>query len=68
MLQIKNEEKNSRRKFYLKNGFTSSNLYIAGHSGNMEIMNYGGIVSREEYMKLQKYALGASCFYCQELN
>lgn len=56
------EQRIARRKFYLKNGFTSSNLYIAGHSGNMEIMNYGGIVSREEYMKLQKYALGSFMF------
>lgn len=56
------EQRIARRKFYLKNGFTSSKLYITGHSGNMEIMNYGGMVSREEYMKLQKYALGSFMF------
>ncbi|WP_297716524.1 GNAT family N-acetyltransferase [Intestinimonas sp.] len=52
------EQRISRRSFYVKNGFTSSGLFISGASGEMEIMNYGGTVSREDYMSLQKYALG----------
>ncbi len=52
----------ARRKFYLKNGFTSSGIYITGHSGNMEILNFGGTVSKEEYMELQQYALGKLLF------
>lgn len=56
------EQRISRRKFYLKNGFKSSNIYIAGYSGNMEILNFGGTVSPQEYMDLQRYALGKRMF------
>ena len=31
-------------------------------SGEMEILNYGGRVSQEEYLSLQKYALGSLFF------
>lgn len=51
-----------RRKFYLKNGFSSSGIFITGASGNMEIMNYGGKVTPEKYMSLQEYALGKLFF------
>lgn len=56
------EQRIARRKFYLKNGFTSSGIYITGHSGNMEILNYGDTVSVQEYMDLQQYALGKLMF------
>lgn len=56
------EQRIARRKFYFKNGFTSSDIYITGYSGNMEILNYGGRVSPEEYMELQRYALGKLMF------
>ena len=56
------EQRIARRKFYFKNGFTSSEIYITGHSGNMEIMNFGGTVSLQEYMDLQQYALGKLMF------
>ncbi len=56
------EQRIARRKFYFKNGFTSSNIYITGHSGNMEILNFGGTVSLQEYMDLQRYALGKLMF------
>ena len=56
------QQRIARRKFYFKNGFTSSNLYITGHSGNMEILNFGGMVSKQEYMDLQQYALGKWMF------
>lgn len=52
----------ARRKFYLKNGFSSSDLFITGTSGEMEILNYSGRVSQEEYLSLQKYALGSLFF------
>jgi len=35
------DQRIARRKFYLKNGFSSSGIFITGASGNMEIMNYG---------------------------
>ena len=50
------------RKFYFKNGFTSSNIYITGRSGNMEVLNFGGTVSVQEYMGLQQYTLGKLMF------
>lgn len=56
------EQRIARRKFYFKNGFTSSDIYITGRSGNMEILNYGGMVSLQEYMDLQQYALGKLMF------
>ncbi len=48
--------------FISKNGFTSSNIYITGRSGNMEVLNFGGTVSVQEYMGLQQYALGKTMF------
>ena len=56
------EQRIARRKFYFKNGFTSSNIYITGRSGNMEVLNFGGTVSVQEYMGLQQYALGKTMF------
>ena len=52
----------SRRKFYLKNGFDSANLFISGASGEMEILSCGGIPTPERYLSLQKYALGELFF------
>ena len=36
--------------------------YITGHNGNMEILNFGGTVSLQEYMDLQRYTLGKLMF------
>lgn len=52
------EQRIARRKFYLKNGFTSSNLFITGVSGDMEIMNCGNVLSKDECIPLLKYAIG----------
>ena len=52
------EQRIARRRFYLKNGFTSAE----GAGGDMEILNFGGKVSQEDYMCLQKYALGRLLF------
>lgn len=52
----------ARRKFYVKNGFFSSGIFVRGVSGEMEILNFGKKVSRKEYMELQKYALGSLFF------
>ncbi len=52
----------ARREFYLKNGFESANIFITGAGGNMEILHYGGDLSREGYIRLQKYALGRLFF------
>lgn len=56
------EQRLARRAFYLKNGYSSSGIYMRGVSGEMEVMNRGGRVSKEEYLKLQKYALGGLLF------
>lgn len=58
----------ARRKFYLKNGFTSSAIFITGASGEMEILNYGGSVSKTEYICLQKYALGNLIFKLSKIR
>ncbi len=62
------EQRIARRRFYLKNGFTSSNLFITGKSGEMEILNRGGNVSLEEYRSLQKYALGNLFFKLSKIE
>lgn len=63
-----NAQRIARRRFYLKNGFTSSNIFITGHSGNMEILNYGRMVSVPEYMDLQRYALGNIMFRLSKIK
>lgn len=57
------DQRIARRKFYFKNGFTSSNIYITGRSGNMEVLKFGDPVSVEEYMDLQQYTLGKLMFW-----
>lgn len=52
----------ARRRFYIKNGFTTSGLFVNGVSGTMEILNYGGYVQEKEYLQLQKHALGKWMF------
>lgn len=54
--------------FYLKNGFTSSDIFITGASGEMEIMNFGEKVSEEAYIDLQKYALGTVMFRLSKIK
>lgn len=56
------QQRTARRRFYLKNGFTSSGIFITGAGRDMEVLNYGGTVSQEEYMDLQRYALGKLFF------
>ena len=58
----------ARRKFYFKCGFTSSNIFITGHSGDMEVLNFGGTVSLQEYMNLQHYALGNLLFWFSKIK
>lgn len=62
------QQRIARRSFYLKNGFTSSHLQVNGVSGTMEIMNFWGKVSSEEYLKLQKYALGSLLFQLSKMK
>ena len=62
------EQRIARRKFYLKNGFTSSDIFITGASGGMEIMNFGEKVSEEAYIDLQKYALGTVMFRLSKIK
>ncbi len=62
------EQRTARRRFYLKNGFTSSNIFIEGASGEMEILKFGGIVSNEEYLELQEYALGKLFFKLSKMR
>lgn len=61
--QSKNQtQRIARRKFYLKNGFTSSGIFIHGASGEMEVLHYGSLITSEEYLSLQKHALGKLFF------
>lgn len=62
------EQRIARRKFYFKNGFSSSELFIKGASGDMEILTFGGKVSPEEYLILQRYALGNLLFHLSKID
>lgn len=56
------QQRISRRKFYLKNGFESANYYASIGKGIMEILDYNGTVTQEEYLDIQHYALGSLFF------
>lgn len=58
----------ARRNFYLKNGFSSSDIFIKGTSGKMEIMNRGKQITPQEYLELQKYALGKLFFRLSKIK
>ena len=55
-------QRQARRRFYLKNGFASTDLFISGAGGDMEVLSFGGQVPGSDYMRLQKYALGSILF------
>lgn len=56
------EQRIARRRFYLKNSFVSSDIFITGASGDMEVLVCDGTVSREKYIDMQRYALGDMFF------
>jgi len=58
----------ARRKFYFKNGFSSSELFIKGASGEMEILNLDEKILPEEYLILQRYALGNLLFHLSKID
>lgn len=62
------EQRIARRKFYLKNGFDSSGIFITGASGEMEVLYYGEKISEEEYIRLQEYALGTIFFKLSKIK
>lgn len=62
------EQRTARRRFYFKNGFTSSHIHITGRSGKMEVLNFGGIISMQEYLDLQRYALGNLMFKLSDIK
>ena len=62
------EQRVARRRFYLKNGFTSSDIFIEGVSGELEVLNYRGKVSQEDYICLQRYALGELFFKLSKIK
>ena len=55
-------QRQARRRFYLKNGFASTDLFTSGAGGDMEVLSFGGQVHGSDYMRLQKYALGSILF------
>lgn len=62
------EQRIARKRFYLKNGFNSSGIFVNGVSGKMEVMNFGEKITKEEYLRLQKYALGSLFFKLSKMK
>lgn len=58
----------ARRRFYVKNGFTSADIFVEGEGGEMEIMVFGGNVRPSQYMELQRYALGNFLFKLSKMH
>ena len=61
-MSINAEQRISRRKFYLRNGFVSDDVFVTGKSGDMEVMEHGGKVSGEEFLELMRCSLGNRMF------
>ncbi len=62
------QQRTARRRFYLKNGFISTGLFTAGAGGDMEILCCGETVPLEDYLRLQKYALGNLFFRLSKIK
>ena len=52
----------ARKRFYLKHGFEEAGFDIKIGQGLMEVLCLNGKVLPEEYLALQKYALGNIMF------
>lgn len=61
-LASNNAQRLARKRFYLKNGFVSSNIFTQGVSGAMEILCTGGNISGDDFIAIQTYALGKWLF------
>ncbi len=57
------EQRTARKRFYLKNGFSPSDFVALGVSGPMEVLCFGGQVSGDDFVKVQKYTLGWLLFF-----
>ncbi len=56
------QQRIARKKFYLKNGFEPCSFIALGVSGPMEVLSCGCKVSGDEFLKIQKHALGRLLF------
>ena len=56
------EQRIARKRFYLKNGFEPSDFVALGVSGPMEVLCFGGQISGDEFVELQKHTLGPLLF------
>lgn len=62
------EQRIARKKFYLKNVFSSTGLFVNDISGNMEILSYQKPILKEEYLSIQKYTLGSLLFKLSKMK
>ena len=56
------EQRNRRRKFYLRNGFSDSGVFVNVYTVDMTLMTYGNSVSFSEYADFLKKILGEEIF------
>ncbi len=61
-------QRGARKKFYQRNGFVSSPLLAQFPSGMMEIMQTGSSISKQEWIDLQKYALGKFFYFMSRMK
>ncbi len=62
------QQRIARKRFYLKNGFMSSEIFINGVSGNMEVLCWGGNISADEYISVHSYSLGRLLFILSKIK
>lgn len=48
----------ARRSFYLRNGFDGAGFCVEIGGGQMEVLRWGGPVTAEEYLGIQRHAMG----------
>ncbi len=49
----------ARRSFYLRNGFDGAGFCVEIGGCQMEVLRWGGPVTSEEYLGIQRHAMGA---------
>jgi len=58
------EQRKIRKQFYIKNGFTSPEIFMKLFGVTWELMVYNGTCTARDFLKLHKKALGPFIYYC----
>ena len=68
MTRHKTENKELREEDFISKMDSLLLIFIEGVSGELEVLNYRGKVSQEDYICLQRYALGKLLFKLSKIK